>query len=88
MQNIETAKAAIVKSLNAETYIQVSDLRNALDTIADFNYKVVDAALLDLMQAGAIDLEPESNRKSLTAANKEYAVLVAGIPNHIVKLAL
>jgi hypothetical protein len=64
-------------------WVNLTVLRSTLDDVSRAD---LDTALLDLMDAPDVRLEPESHRRRIEPADREAAVLVGGEPRH--KLAI
>lgn len=74
---IEEAYRALVT--RPQGWVRLSALRRALP---DFDRDALDAALLDLLRARRISLEPVVDQKTLTAEDRAAGLLVGAAPAH------
>lgn len=67
-------------------WVGMVDLRPALD-LRGLSRQAQDDTIKALSLAGRVYVVPEGNRKVLTQADHDAAVVIGGEPNHLVALA-
>lgn len=80
-QRIRTAYRTLAG--DSHDWVGLVDLRPMLGGAAT---EEVDAVLKELSRAGQVSLVPESNRKALTAADREAAIRIGGEDNHLISI--
>jgi hypothetical protein len=76
------------KSFYGETSIAYSDsvsLTDLRDKLSDIPREQLDAELLRLLDAGVLNIAPNSDQKMLTPADRKAAIMIGGKPKHLVK---
>lgn len=81
-----TRREAFILNQLTTNWTALADLRPTLD-MRGLSRQTQDDTLKALSRAGRIHIVPGDNRKALTQADHDAAVVIGGEPNHLVALA-
>lgn len=66
-----------------QTWVKLTDLRNMLD---EHDTDVDNTLRTMMLRFDGVHLVPEADQKHLTREDRERAVLIGGVPNHLIAI--